>query len=165
MSVAYLSMGSNIGDRAAQLHQAVALLKAMHDIQVEQVSSLYETEPVGGVVQDDFLNIAVKVKTSLTPRALLAQLHQIEQQLHRKRLVHWGPRTIDLDIIFFDNLHSADPVVTLPHPEVQHRLFVLVPIEEISRGDTQIHAIVNQMIATTDDSNWVRKYRNSGEKA
>lgn len=165
MAVVYLSIGSNIGDRITQLHQAVTALRQIVAVTVEAVSGVYETEPVGGVVQDDFLNIAVKLTTSLTPHQLLDELHQIEQMLHRRRLVHWGPRTIDLDIIFFDQLVSDDPVVTLPHPEAHNRLFVLVPIKEISRDDAPIHQLVNQMIAQTSDQNWVRKYNENEDRA
>lgn len=165
MAVVYLSIGSNIGDRITQLHQAVTALRQIVAVTVEAVSSVYETEPVGGVLQDDFLNIAVKLTTSLTPHQLLDELHQIEQMLHRRRLVHWGPRTIDLDIIFFDQLVSDDPVVTLPHPEAHNRLFVLVPIKEISRDDAPIHQLVNQMIAQTSDQNWVRKYNENEDRA
>lgn len=164
MAVVYLSIGSNIGDRITQLHQAVTALRQIVAVTVEAVSGVYETEPVGGVVQDDFLNIAVKLTTSLTPHQLLDELHQIEQMLHRRRLVHWGPRTIDLDIIFFDQLVSDDPVVTLPHPEAHNRLFVLVPIKEISRDDAPIHQLVNQMIAQTSDQNWVRKYNENEDR-
>ena len=164
MAVVYLSIGSNIGDRITQLHQAVTALRQIVAVTVEAVSSVYETEPVGGVLQDDFLNIAVKLTTSLTPHQLLDELHQIEQMLHRRRLVHWGPRTIDLDIIFFDQLVSDDPVVTLPHPEAHNRLFVLVPIKEISRDDAPIHQLVNQMIAQTSDQNWVRKYNENEDR-
>lgn len=163
MAKAYLSIGSNIGDRETQLSLAVKLLKNNRMINVDRVSSIYETEPVGGVVQDDFLNIAVAITTPLAPVELLSVLHEVEQTLHRKRLIHWGPRTIDLDIIFYDQMVSENPVVTLPHPEAHNRLFVLVPIKEISRQDQVIHEQVNQMIEATSDQNWVRKYKDSGE--
>lgn len=159
MAMVYLSIGTNLGDRGTQLKTAVTLLRQFTEIDVICVSSIYETQPVGGVAQSDFLNIAVALKTQLDPKALLTKLHQVETTLHRQRLVHWGPRAIDLDIIFYDDMVSDDPVVTLPHPEVGNRLFVLIPLKEVSRQDPLIHTRVNQMIKTTTDRNWVRKFK------
>jgi len=102
MAKAYLSIGSNIGNRIENLQAAIDGLRKA-GISVEQISHVYETEPVGGVVQDDFLNLAVRIATQLTAHELLDQLHIIEQNLHRKRLIHWGPRTIDLDILYYAN--------------------------------------------------------------
>ncbi|BAP85829.1 2-amino-4-hydroxy-6-hydroxymethyldihydropteridine pyrophosphokinase [Paucilactobacillus hokkaidonensis JCM 18461] len=162
-SRAYLSIGSNIGERQANLQQAVEQLKANQQIKVVRVSSIYETQPVGGVKQDDFLNIAVAIQTSLNPNVLLDYLHEVEQALHRKRLVRWGPRTIDLDILYFDDLVSADKTLTLPHPEIKNRLFVLVPMEEITADDPKKLQQIKSMINTTSDQNWVRKYNDGGE--
>ena len=99
MPQVYLSLGTNLGERLDNLAQARALL--LPEVQVGKLSSVYETEPVGDVKQDSFYNIAVKVATKLTAQQLLDHLHNIEQELHRRRLIHWGPRTIDLDIIDF----------------------------------------------------------------
>ena len=102
-SKAYLSVGSNIGDRLNNIVQAVNLLRSNKHIYNVTVSSVYETEPVGNVEQQNFYNIGIKIETDLDPFLLLEALHDIEQKLHRKRLVRWGPRTIDLDIIDYEN--------------------------------------------------------------
>lgn len=159
----YLSIGSNLGDRKQHLQQAIAYLKQNPAITVVRVSSIYETQPVGGVKQDDFLNIAVALQTKLTPRKLLDYLHQIEQMLHRKRLIHWGPRTIDLDILYFDDLVSQDQALTLPHPEIKNRLFVLVPMREIVRDDPKVLQQIETMINATTDQNRVQKYNHGGD--
>ncbi len=135
MTEAYLSIGSNMGDRLANLQKAIQLLNVPPKIDIMAISSVYETEPVGDVKQDSFYNIAVKVATKLTAQQLLDHLHNIEQELHRRRLIHWGPRTIDLDIIDFGHQHIKTPTLTIPHPEMANRQFVLLPMREI----TNIH--------------------------
>ncbi len=152
MATAYLSIGANLGDRLQQLNQAIALLKAQPEILVTKVSPFYETAPVGGVVQDDFLNGAVALETTLEPLALLAVIHDIEQQLHRVRKVHWGPRTIDLDIVFFDQLSQKTAALTLPHPEVYNRRFVLVPLLDILPKTSVYYSKVVQANARLGDS-------------
>lgn len=127
-----LSIGSNIGDRLSLLQSAVDLLAQDAGIEVLRVSSVYETDPVGGPEQDDYLNAALMIETALAPSELLAKTQGIELQLHRNRDVRWGPRTIDIDIIDFDSLTSDDPVVTLPHPRAAVRAFVLIPWEEVA---------------------------------
>lgn len=159
----YLSIGSNIADREQYLQQAVTQLKQNPAIKIVRISSVYETQPVGGVKQDDFLNIAVALQTKLAPLELLDYLHQIELMLHRKRLIHWGPRTIDLDILYFDDLVSQDKVLTLPHPEIKNRLFVLVPMKEIAGDDPKVLHQIEAMISATKDHNRVQKYKSGGE--
>ncbi|MFC6171125.1 2-amino-4-hydroxy-6-hydroxymethyldihydropteridine diphosphokinase [Loigolactobacillus jiayinensis] len=134
MHQVYLSIGSNIGDRQAQLHQAITALQADPAIEVVRVSSIYETAPVGGVVQDDFYNCAVYLRTSLSAAELLQRIQQIEQQQKRRRLIHWGPRTIDLDILWYDDATIKTADLTIPHPEMTQRAFVLVPLKEITVG-------------------------------
>lgn len=131
MHTAYLSIGANMGDKLAHLNQAITALKADPAIDVTAVSPFYQTEPVGGVVQDDFLNGAVALDTSLSPEGLLDVIQKIEQQQHRVRKIHWGPRTIDLDIIFYDQETCQTPQLTLPHREAFNRRFVLVPLLDI----------------------------------
>lgn len=142
MAIVYLSIGANLGDKFGQLQQAIALLKAQPDIKIQAISPFYQTAPVGGVVQDDFINGALALQTTLTPEALLTVIHDIEQQLHRERKVHWGPRTIDLDIIFYDTRtqHTAD--LTIPHPETFNRRFVLVPLLAILPKSSPYYAKV-----------------------
>ncbi|HBP98605.1 2-amino-4-hydroxy-6-hydroxymethyldihydropteridine diphosphokinase [Leuconostoc lactis] len=154
MTRAYLSMGANIGDRLGNLQRAVQLLHAMPAITVTAVSQVYETQPVGGVVQDDFYNIAVRLETTLSAPELLASLHVIEQQLKRVREIHWGPRTIDLDILVFGDEVWSDDVLTIPHREMANRRFVLQPLLDVIAADRR-HEI-ERLLASTTDTNWVR---------
>ena len=100
--------------------------------QVEKVSSYLVTEPYGGVEQDDFLNACLCLKTYLSPEELLKRLHEIEQDAHRERIVRWGPRTLDLDILFYDNFTCNSRTLTIPHVDMHNRLFVLQPLVEIA---------------------------------
>ncbi|GAB5052028.1 2-amino-4-hydroxy-6-hydroxymethyldihydropteridine diphosphokinase [Pediococcus ethanolidurans] len=151
---AYLSVGSNLGDRQKNLNQAVNLLNENAMITVEKVSPIYQTQPVGGVPQDDFLNIAIRLSTTLTAHELLDVLHQIEQALRRKRLIHWGPRTIDLDILYFNHENIHDETLIVPHPEIAKRRFVLIPLLDVLNDD-QLITKTNQQLQTTPDHNWV----------
>ncbi|MGN0341211.1 MAG: 2-amino-4-hydroxy-6-hydroxymethyldihydropteridine diphosphokinase [Roseburia sp.] len=128
---AYVALGSNMGDREAYIRQAIQSLDELEDCRVEQVSSLIETEPYGMTEQDRFLNGALRLRTLYTPHELLDQLHLIEKAAGRERKVHWGPRTLDLDIIFYDELVMADKTLTIPHPDMQNRIFVLEPLKEL----------------------------------
>ena len=129
---AYLALGSNLGDKKAYLDHAVQELRDDSDMQVLAVSDYLVTEPYGGVQQDDFLNGALCVRTLLQPHELLDRLHAIEQHAHRERLVHWGPRTLDLDILFYDDCVIEDEVLHIPHPELIKRTFVLQPMVQIA---------------------------------
>ncbi len=132
MHRAYLSLGSNIGDRQEHLERAVALLDAHESIRVESVSSYYETDPWGFEDQDAFLNIALGIDTDLTPDQLLAACQAVEQELKRVRKIHWGPRTIDVDILTYGQYCSQSAVLEIPHPRMTERGFVLVPLAEIA---------------------------------
>jgi 2-amino-4-hydroxy-6-hydroxymethyldihydropteridine diphosphokinase len=122
---AVLSLGANLGEPAEALRHAVQALAAR--VTVVAVSPVYETEPVGGVPQDDFLNAVVVVETDLPPRELLTFAHQIEYEAGRVRDVRWGPRSLDVDLVAYGDLTSPDPDVTLPHPRAHERAFVLRP--------------------------------------
>ncbi|ANZ60545.1 2-amino-4-hydroxy-6-hydroxymethyldihydropteridine pyrophosphokinase [Secundilactobacillus paracollinoides] len=153
----YLSIGSNMGDQLANLNAAVQRLAGQPDITVTAVSSVYETEPWGKRDQANFYNIAVALTTRLDPDSLLTVLHDIEQSLHRQRLVHWGPRTVDLDIIYWGDrdIHTVD--LTVPHPHAAERNFVLLPIQEIAGDDTATAQRVAQALAQKTDESWIRK--------
>lgn len=129
---AYLGLGSNLGNKQAYLDQAVKALEEAKCCRVAKVSSYLVTEPYGGVEQDDFLNACLALDTLLSPQELLEQLHVIEQAAHRERLIHWGPRTLDLDILLYDdeNLETEDLII--PHVEMHKREFVLKPLSEIA---------------------------------
>lgn len=129
---ACIALGSNMGDKTAYLNHAVQQLKERDDCQVIAVSDYIVTEPYGGVEQDDFLNGAALIRTLLSPEELLELLHEIEQNAHRERLIHWGPRTLDLDILLYDDLVIDTPVLHIPHIEMHKRDFVLIPLAQIA---------------------------------
>ncbi len=126
----YLSLGSNVGDRAANLTAAVDKLAALGA--VTAVSSLYETEPVEFTAQPWFLNCAVTLKTRLLPRQLLAAVLRIEQEMGRRRVLPKGPRLIDIDIVLFGSSIIDTAALTIPHPAMHERRFVLEPLAEIA---------------------------------
>jgi 2-amino-4-hydroxy-6-hydroxymethyldihydropteridine diphosphokinase len=139
---ACIGLGSNIGDREQYLLQAIQMLHEDPSINVIRCSSIYETEPVGYVDQASFLNMAVTVTTELSPQSLLHRMHEIEQSLGRTRDIHWGPRTIDLDLLLYGQLSMATPELTLPHPRMLERPFVLIPLIEM-RGELSIPGCVS----------------------
>ncbi len=129
---AYIALGSNMGDRERYLSDAVDALGEIRGCRVEKVSSFIETPPYGVTDQADFLNGCLELRTLLYPRELLDELHRIEAQAGRERIVHWGPRTLDLDIIFYDDLVIQEEDFCVPHVEMQKREFVLAPLAEIA---------------------------------
>lgn len=131
MNEVYLSLGSNLGDRKAQLQEAVRLLQTNPSISNIKMSSIYETAPVGYLDQDAFLNLVIRLETSLSPLELLDICQEIEQALHRERLVRWGPRTVDLDVLLYGQEQLATERLTIPHPRMYERAFVLVPLQEL----------------------------------
>ena len=129
---AYLAVGSNMGDSREHIARALAQLKKNKDIRITKVSELLETLPYGGVEQDNFVNGMFEIRTLLPPEELLRELHRIEQIEGRERKIHWGPRTLDLDIIFYDDLvYSSDDLV-IPHIDMENRYFVLKPLSELA---------------------------------
>jgi len=129
---AYIAIGSNMGDRSAYIDEAVRRLGAQKHTEILKMSGIINTKPYGGVEQDDFLNGAVMVRTLLAPGELLGFLHEIEQDAGRERKIHWGPRTLDLDIIFYDKLVYEDEELIIPHVDMENRDFVLKPMCEIA---------------------------------
>ena len=129
---AYIGIGSNMGDKKAYLDYAVSELKNDHHCSSIKVSEYIVTEPVGGVEQDDFLNGVIELKTVYSPQELLDKLHEIENAAGRERKIHWGPRTLDLDILLFDDIVMHTDTLTIPHPEMPKREFVLAPLCSIS---------------------------------
>lgn len=127
----YLSLGSNQGDSLEYLLQALQAL-ATRGVSISDVSSIYLTEPIGNAEQDDFLNLVLRGKTELEPLKLLQICQEIEAQLERVRDQHWGPRTIDIDILFIEREQIQLQEMTVPHPRLSERAFVLVPLREIS---------------------------------
>ena len=123
---AFVALGSNLGDRAVHLENAVAGLDG-----VEAVSDVYETKPVGGPEQGPYLNMVVRLRTSASPRELLGQCWAVERGAGRLRRVRWGPRTLDADVLWIDGEHLDEPDLVVPHPRMYERDFVLVPLSDV----------------------------------
>lgn len=128
----YLSIGSNMGDKEGYLDFAIDRLNALQDTKVTAVSDYLETEPYGDVEQDDFLNGALEIETLKTADELLETTMGIEQEAHRERIVHWGPRTLDIDILFYDDAVIMKENLMIPHIEIPKREFVLEPLAAIA---------------------------------
>lgn len=141
----YLSVGSNMGDKEAYIRNAASELDKHPLIRVEKVSTLITTKPYGGVEQDDFVNGAIKIKTVLAPEQLLDELHVIEEAADRKRELRWGPRTLDLDIVFYDKLVYESDRLIIPHVDMANREFVLKPMAEIAPNFR--HPILHKTVA------------------
>ncbi len=129
MHRAYLSLGTNVGDRRAHLSDGVRLV-AKDD--AYRVSNVYETEPVGGVEQPTFWNLVMELITEADPRELLARARHAEEARERTRDVRWGPRTLDVDVLLVGHQISSDPDIIVPHPRMRERRFVLVPLAELA---------------------------------
>ena len=141
---AYLSVGSNMGDRQAYIDGAVAALKERRDVRGVCVSNLIQTKPYGPVEQDDFLNGCIRLETLLDPEELLDVLHEMEHAAGRVRKVHWGPRTLDLDIIFYDKLVYESDTLIIPHIDMENRRFVLEPLAQLAPNYR--HPILNKTV-------------------
>jgi 2-amino-4-hydroxy-6-hydroxymethyldihydropteridine diphosphokinase len=128
---AFLGLGSNLGDRLATLQQAIDLLGREPGIAVQRTSRIWETGPVGGPDQPDFLNAVAEIDTALEPHDLLKAVSRVEAELGRTRDIRWGPRTIDIDILFIDGLTIHDDRLTVPHPRLHERAFVVMPLLEL----------------------------------
>ncbi|MCU7257982.1 2-amino-4-hydroxy-6-hydroxymethyldihydropteridine diphosphokinase [Pseudomonas aeruginosa] len=132
MVKAYLGLGSNMGDRAHQLQQAIQIIDRFQHIDVKSVSPIYETEPVGYTDQPQFLNLCIEIETTLKPQELLKRCLETEQALHRVRKIRWGPRTLDVDILLYGNEIIEEDNLIIPHPRMVERAFVLIPLNDIA---------------------------------
>lgn len=132
MATAYIALGSNLGDRAAHLRGAIQAMNALPDTRVAAESKVYQTAPVGPPGQGPYLNAAVQLDTSLEPHALLNELREIEKQHGRERREKWGARTLDLDILLYDDRVIDTDTLTIPHPHMHERDFVLKPLCDIA---------------------------------
>lgn len=129
---AYIAFGSNMGEKREYIENAVRGLENTEKCRVERVSSVIETQPYGVTDQDVFLNGVLKLRTLLTPHELLERLHELEQEAGRRRIVRWGPRTLDLDIVLYDDVILEEEDLCIPHVDMQNREFVLRPMAEIA---------------------------------
>ena len=143
LHTAYIALGSNLGDKEKNLRRALELLEE-HGVEVVKVSSFICTEPYGVTDQPQFLNAVCQVRTSLEPLALLHTLLGIEQEMGRVRLRHWGERNIDLDLLLYEDVIMDTPELKLPHPDMQNRDFVLLPLAEIA--SEFIHPVLHKSI-------------------
>jgi len=161
-TIAYIGIGSNLGTPEKNCIEAIEKISSTKNIKIISRSSFYQTEPFGGVQQDWFINSAVKIKTDLLPMNLLSALLNIESVMGRSREEKWGPRLIDLDLLFYDNLILRKKGLTLPHPEIQKRKFVLIPMDEIA--ENFIHPTLKKTIKTllqeSPDVSVVKKIKN-----
>ena len=150
--------GSNIGDRKQQLLKAIDLIGNIKGIKVTKQSSIYETAPIGYTDQPNFLNLCLEIETELSPQQLLKHCLDIEQQLHRVREIRWGPRTLDIDILLYsDNIIETDNL-SIPHPRMQERAFVLIPLNDIAsdKKDPRLNQKIHDLVFPDDT---VKKYK------
>jgi len=145
--LAWLSLGSNLGDRLMHLHGALQEIERNDQITLEAVSSVYETDPVGFIDQPTFLNIAVRVATTLSPLELLNVCQSIENHFQRDHSVHWGPRTLDIDIVDYEGIILQSEVLTIPHPRMAERDFVQIPLRELETGDVGCSESVRPLLS------------------
>ncbi|WP_017729472.1 2-amino-4-hydroxy-6-hydroxymethyldihydropteridine diphosphokinase [Halalkalibacterium ligniniphilum] len=138
--IVYLALGSNLGDREQFLKNAILYLSEHPHIIIKKLSSIYETEPVGYVDQDPFLNMVVEIQTSLDALSLLSVTQEIEEKCDRVRAIRWGPRTIDLDILLYDQENMKMENLCIPHPRMWERAFVIVPLMELNSTLVSPHA-------------------------
>lgn len=146
---AYIGVGSNLGNKEENIHQAITFINNSDYTKVIKISDLIETEPVGYLDQDNFINGAFEIKTLLNPRELIRFMLDIEQQLKRKRVTKWGPRTIDLDVLLYDNIITTVEEIIIPHPRMHERKFVLEPLSQIA--PYEMHPILNKRIYELND--------------
>lgn len=163
MHSVYLALGSNIEPREHYLKEAIRLLN-VEDVQVVLASSIYETEPVGYTDQSEFLNMVVEARTKLSPFELLETCQRIEKQLGRKREIRWGPRTVDIDILLYNNEVVESEGLTIPHPRMHERGFVLVPLHEIAASQKHsmtlksVEILLEQLPRSEKEG--IRKFKN-----
>lgn len=141
---AYIGIGSNMGNKEKNIKDALAEIEKSSYSKLINISDNYITKPVGYLDQDDFLNCAIEIKTLLSPSELVEFLLNIEKDLKRERVIRWGPRTIDLDILLYDDIISSDPKVIIPHPRMHERYFVLKPLSDIA--PYVIHPVLHKRI-------------------
>lgn len=143
MAIVHIGIGSNIGDREANCRKAISML-TFRGIEIKKTSSMYKTEPWGFKDQPEFINMVMEAETSLSPDELLQTLKDIENSMGRKETIRWGPRIIDLDILFYDDLVIDEDHLKIPHPLIQEREFVLIPMCEIAPN--RIHPVLGKTI-------------------
>lgn len=159
-SEAYIALGANLGDREQTLMSAIMMLDKQEDIKVTACSDLYETDPVGYTDQPAFINMAICVNTTLSPQELLDRMLEIENQLGRVRHIRWGPRTVDLDLLWYEGVEMNTDTLILPHPRMQERAFVLVPLSDVVREKSDnISYFVQTALESLDERDGIRRWK------
>lgn len=146
---AYVALGSNMGNREEYLKKAIQKINHHSSISVEDISSIYETNPIGYTDQAEFLNMVIKINTDLSALELLNVLQEIEKLLDRKREVKWGPRTLDLDILLYNHENIETEQLIVPHPRMHERAFVIIPLYELNK-DISIPTIKEPLTSIID---------------
>jgi 2-amino-4-hydroxy-6-hydroxymethyldihydropteridine diphosphokinase len=142
--IAYIGIGSNVGNKARQCERGVSELLKLDRHRLLRRSSLYKTQPIGHIAQDWFINLVIKLETEMDASTLFCSLKEIESRLGRVKTLRWGPRAIDLDILFFNDHQIQTDDLTVPHPLIQDRQFVLVPLAEIDPDFT--HPVLKKTV-------------------
>lgn len=156
MHIAYLCLGSNLNNPIEQVKMAIKEIENIPKIEILNISSLYKTPPIGPE-QPDFINVAIKIATTLSADDLLTKTQAIEQAHHRQRIIHWGPRTLDIDLILFDQESINTDRLTVPHPYMHERAFVLVPLLEIEPTlKTPQHGSLQTILKTLEDRHEIK---------
>lgn len=159
-NIAYLSLGTNLGDKLLNLKKIIQSFDDDPQVEILKQSNVFETSPVGEVKQDNFYNMVIRIGTSYSPEELLDHIHSIEKKLKRVRKVHWGPRTADVDILTFNDQQISTDLLKVPHPEMLNRLFVLKPLLEITNTAFYSHEQLKQAeqkLLSMDDQQIVNK--------
>ncbi len=159
---AYVAFGSNLGDKRAHIEAGIRTLREEKRIRLGRISDMIVTEPYGGVEQDEFLNGCLELDTLLTPHELLEVLHEAERREKRERLIHWGPRTLDLDLLFYGNEVLETEELAVPHPELEKRLFVLEPLAQIA--PYKVHPVLGKRVRTLLEELLEKTAESGGQK-
>ncbi len=161
---AYIGLGTNLGDRIENLRQGVKLLDAEKEIVLLNISAVYETDPVGGPVQGPYLNACAEINTALPPEELLTRMLAIEDKLGRVRGERWGPRLIDLDLLVYEERIIETEFLQLPHPRMEERDFVIVPLNDIAPGliFPGLEKSVKEILANRDIGSDIKLYAPAG---
>lgn len=160
MSKSYLGLGTNIGDRIGYINEALKILNSNPNINITKKSKLYETKAWGYKEQADFLNMCIEIETSLNPYELLNACQAVEKDLNRERKIRWGPRTIDVDILFFNDIILQEENLEIPHPRIKERAFVLIPLIDLNDKLKIDNISINEYLKslTTEEREEVKEF-------
>ncbi|WP_042275179.1 2-amino-4-hydroxy-6-hydroxymethyldihydropteridine diphosphokinase [[Clostridium] dakarense] len=160
MNKAYLGLGTNMGDRLDYINSACEILSNNNNIKITNKSKLYETKAWGYTDQADFLNLCLEIETSLDKYELLKICQDVEQKLNRERIIRWGPRTIDVDILFFNDIILNNENLSLPHPRISERAFVLIPLMDLNQSLLIKGKVISEYLnsLTNEERDEVKEY-------